>query len=297
MRRIEMLRTRLILSLVGALLVVGGLGVGNVAWGLAIEPGFDLLHTPDGTVVLDPDGDDSLFPEISFVSNPTLGPQMRTTDTIVQRHTGLADGATGRIVAELVYLSLKSSEPIEIDETFFDVFLTLDYRTMCNDQGVCEKVRPSPGVIDVTVHDDVAGGGTFNSEFTVRTKLLLAPVGGTPFLSGEREDVIMSIGTPWSHTTPVPGIPEGTEFLLPSGDPLVIYGNFFPGVCPGPIPNIIGCNPIVDPNFPRIVGIKHTGPHPRTVPVVPEPSTLLLLGTGLVGVLGFSMRQRAARKG
>jgi hypothetical protein len=210
------------------------------------------------------------------VSKP-LGGVLRSTDTVVQRHTGLQGDESGRIVAEIVALSLGTASPIDGTPFgltgLFDVFVNLDNRT------------PSMGVVEIESHTaGPTGGGTFSSFFDVFSKITLTSVSTGNSQSMFRTDHITSgtfAGLPpgtWSHVCPT-GDPgdlacrlEGVDFELPSGDPPFTSGGFFILIPP-----------------------VHTGPHPRVVVTrAPEPVTLVLLGSGLAA-LGLRARRKKAK--
>ena len=116
----------------------------------------------------------------------------------------------------------------------------------------------------VTSHDDVAGGGTFDSFFDVFVEIDIVPVvpGQGTLLSFFDVFVELENGSgTWSHTPP-PGYPS---------DPRFPAGNFYPGT------------------------VQHTGPHPIVVPAVPEPGSVALLAAGLalVGATSLARRRRA----
>lgn len=169
------------------------LGIPNASWAASIDPGFDLLATPAGGAFLDLPGG-----RLQLMGNP-LGPG--NTDTIVERLTGLPDGGTGIIEAEIVALSLTSISPIPISGSFFDVFIDLD------------PAQHSQGRINVTTHD--SGGGTFDSFFDVFVEISFVEVGNPSNTVAMRaQDRITSTDTRWSHT-PTPGYPQNPG--LPSG--------------------------------------------------------------------------------
>jgi hypothetical protein len=280
-----MLKVRLTLTLVCVVMVGMAFGVGNIALALPIEPGFDLFHTLPGTYVP--------LPGIGNVDleGVPIGPG--NTDTIVQRKTGLPDFATGLIDIELVALFLKSVDPIldlgPLNPLFAgqsaDLYATVNAPS--NDDGVhweqlsgIPVYEPDPttglplpsslGTINVTSHDHVGDDDTFNSNFDVNggvwADLIFTTVGGDPSNIGDvlfhthQSIPLSSIGSTWSHTPP------------PNDQHNAVYpaGNFY------------------------VTEIDHVGPH-LVEPSTPEPSTILLLGAGIVGLFGVIYRQR--RKG
>lgn len=185
--------------LAGLLLIGATFVVGNIAWALPINPGFDLLMTPAGGGVIEL----GLYGTVNLIGNP-IGPG--GADTIVQRKNGLPASGTGVIEAEIVALSLMSVDPIQIQDSFFDVFVTLDPN------------YHSTGQLTIMSHDDSTGGGTFDSFFDVFTEISLQDRSGqlAP-LSFSSQDRITATDTPWSHM-PSPGYPD---------DPNYPAGNFY----------------------------------------------------------------------
>ncbi len=252
-------------TILAVVAILAALGGAQTTWAAAIDPGFDLLRTPPGGAIIDLGAMIPGLPEVPMEGNP-IGPG--STDTIVERSTGLADGATGVIDVEIVALSLKSVAPVEIDwgylgGTFgdlelFDVFVTLD------------ETQFSIGEMTILTHD--ANGGTFDSFFDVFAKVNLVGHSFGPLPTQQIQDQLdpdLTAGpNVWSHTPP-PNYPVDAEY--PSGD-------FYPGV---------------DPVTGLIVPIRHVGPHPKALPS-PEPGTLTLLAFIGLAMLGCRWRRKQA---
>lgn len=227
-------------------MMILGLGAGTRTWAAPIDPGFDLLRTPTQSTTLPglamASGGFITSDDVMNLHGVPVGPG--TTDTIIQRHTGLGDGATGAITAEIVALHLRGTVLTQMGPMLLDIRLDPNQRSM--------------GTINVTEH--TMGGGLFTSFFDVFTELSLGPTTLT-----RRQDSLVSDATPWSHT-PGPGYVDGGR-KFPAG------GFFI-----------------------TAAGISHQGPHPHVNYAIPEPSTLFLLGSGLVGLLGLSLRKKRSQK-
>jgi hypothetical protein len=223
------------------------LGMGGVAWADAIDPGFDLFHTPAFTFPFD-----APLGPVELVGLPIEGglSPLGNTDTIIERLTGLPADATGLIDIQMFALSLVSTSPVNVMGSFFDVFVDLN------------PSIPSTGVINVLTHG--VGGGTFSSELTVFALVhLLDPVTGVEDSVIPATTVLSNSSADWSHTAP-PRYPV---------DPRFPAGNFYSG----PINHPIGPHPVVPAS------------------TIPEPSTLVLLGAGLVAAAASRWRRRTQR--
>jgi len=99
-----------------------------------------------------------------------------------------------------------------------------------------------------------------------------------------------------------PSLP-GVNPLPPQGPQVFTGGGFFFPIIPSGVPLSAGlCETAAQEQFEKDHGIvdnekneKHCPPSRRKPPVVPEPSTLLLIGSGLVAVYGRYRKSRRAR--
>jgi len=242
--------SRSIWVFVFASILILSVPVSHPVYAAPIGPGFDLFQTvpfshdfggPIGVVQLE---------------GKPIGPG--NTDTIVKRMLPVIP--TDPIPIEIVALSLHSVNPINIGGSFFDVFVTIN-KVGLPGLPQPDVLLPSTGQIMITGHDDVSGGGTFDSFFDVFFDVTLVPTGGDPndpHQIAQHMDLgplhLTNTGAPWSHTAP-PNYPMDPSY--PSGD-------FFPG----PIPHQ-GMHPVIPAQEPPSNPVGGT--------IIPIDTTALLL--------------------
>src|SRR5260221_6761218 len=106
------------------------------------------------------------------------------TDTIIQRR---ADAVLGGqpIPIQMVALSLKSTAPVSVGGSFFDVFITLDPANLANDTGT------------MSIAGNTTAGGTFSSALNVFFQAHFAPTGAGSAFDVFNQVAVTSSGTPW----------------------------------------------------------------------------------------------------
>jgi hypothetical protein len=189
-----MKRTLLVLACVA--LSLGGVGRARAG---TINPGFDLLSTPTQAATIPGLGD------VMEHGVPT-GPG--STDTIIQRFNGLADGQSGVINAQIVGLSIAGTI---LDGPFAGLTFSV----------ALDPSHPSLGQLNVT-NPTGPGGGTFTSFFDVFTDITLLN-GSNVVAVVPHEDLLQTVGTtPWAEMPP-PGYPNdsnhpaGGFYITPAG--------------------------------------------------------------------------------
>ncbi|MDA0835687.1 MAG: PEP-CTERM sorting domain-containing protein [Planctomycetota bacterium] len=188
----RLLRSALLSLVVGGLIFAGS----RSARGGEIDAGeFDWLHVIPGEhswVVVDFSTFGGGEIPVSLIGSPFPSPLVpgTNTDTIVERQTGLLAGETGPIEIEIVALQLRSVEPVPVADSFFDVFVQLDFGGPTSD-----------GTVDITQHND-PDGGTFDSFFDIFVTITLNEHAG--FGSGhevqQRQFTLQSNNGQWFHS-------------------------------------------------------------------------------------------------
>jgi hypothetical protein len=212
-----------------------------------------------GVVEFDPDG--------ILGNGDEIVADTGNTDTIVQRleQAEAEGGQTDVIDIEIVALQLKSVAPI-------DLGVGLDYHYATLQTGIA-----STGTAAITFDDEstlLVNENTFDSDFTVHFDLRIGALDGT--IVGDGSKHFTSNDAPWGREA-IGGavLIEGVNYLLNGADTTHDFHS-----------QVITTHDAGD-------GSQHV-----VEPATPEPSTLLLLGFGLAGLIGFGIRRkRLSKKG
>jgi len=131
-----------------------------------VPAGFDYFVTAPGTTINVPG-----LGTVSLVGRP-IGPG--GSDTIVQRMAPLdivdRPDATGSSPMQMTLLALKSSAPVDIGGSFFDIFVDLDP----------SKIQTGNLTVTQTILGEGIPEGTFTTFFDVFFDVTVVPAGGGP---------------------------------------------------------------------------------------------------------------------
>jgi hypothetical protein len=237
-----------------------------------IALGTDYFQTGPGTVF------NFNGTSVALTGNP-IGPG--NTDTIVQRTEDGVFGST--IPLKLVALSLKSTAPVNIGGSFFDVFVDLD-----------------PGVQSTgsMVVNGNLSGGTFNSFFDVFFDVFVRPAGSNlplTMVAGPTPLILGQTGAQWSPTAPAGAVivtgrdcdPTITaEGCIPSALAADQNANMHTGLARDEVDFFAtGSLRQCSPNGSDCDAVGVAG--------VPEPASVILLGFGLLlPGIGFAIRKK-----
>jgi hypothetical protein len=269
------------LGLVGLIFTLALPGV-SLAVPFTVDEGWDLFNTVSaqinvGTVA------DPVYIEFegenleTFDFGPGIGVKdVGNADTIVQRLEQASvsnPGETDTIAIEIVALQLKSVSQIDLGGGSYYHYATLQTDRKLSDMPpFAPPGTPSTGTADITFDDP--NGGTFGSDFTVYFDLRIGDPDGTIVHEGSKH--FTSNDTLWAHeATDGAVLIEGVNYLLNGADTTHDFHS-----------QVITTHDDGE-------GSQHV-----TEPATPEPSTLLLFGFGLAGLIGFGIRRkRLSKKG
>ncbi len=217
---------------------------------LPIDPGFDLLATPDlNATFIDVEVPGIFLPQRVYLKGEPLdldgsltGSPLFDTDTIVRRVTGtnLSVGERDNIAIELVALSLVSVNPIMAqDGTLFD--LRIESGSLLSDPGsplFRDPGIPSSPIVQhgMTISQDNPDGGYWQAWLQVNDRTTFYEVGnpGNNFAVFNHKVFETVPAGAWSRhsvTRDLAGFATTTVI-----HPTYTSVGFFPAVSPGPVP-------------------------------------------------------------
>jgi hypothetical protein len=187
-----------------------------------------------------------------------------TTSAVIYREADLPlpnVGDSGTVPIKMLDLSLKSTHPVSLGASFFDVFVELDPAALDLNVGAMTITRTSND------------GGTFDASVDVHGKVTATEVGNPSNMQVfSFFDVFVTLDAPWSFT-PSPGSADNALYPL---------SGFFAGVIPesgGQVASIV------------FSGTQTASQLTFQPALIPEPGTLGLIGLGF-GVMGWGRKHR-----
>jgi len=214
---------------------------------------------------------------VNFMGLP-IGPF--NTDAIIQRRADAPLGGPA-IPIQIVALSLKSTAPVNVGGSFFDVFITLDPANLANDTGT------------MSMAGNTVTGGSFSSALNIFFQAHFQPVGGGSAFDVFNQVNVTSSGNPW-------GPAAGNGFGIVNGpdDGTVAdqQANKHSGlICTTPT-GACEVDFFLNNNVTRSTSTGNFVLVETAAVTVPEPASLLLLSSGMIA-LGVRMKFRRRSKG
>jgi hypothetical protein len=223
--------------------------------------------------------------DVSLMGLP-IGPF--NTDTIVQRQADAIIGGPA-IPIQIVALSLKSTAPVNVGGSFFDIFVTLDPTNLNNDIGT----------LAVT---GTQAGGLFTSNLNVFFDAHFAPVTTGAAFDVFNHIALTNAGAPWGPT-PTAGavLVNGPDDGTTSDQNANLHSGLKSGACTPTAPStpcevdfFLNTGPNGgNPNQPFVEANGTNEAHFAIEARTPEPASLLLLGSALLA-LGLRLKLRRA---
>lgn len=248
-----------------ATLALLALFVAGPASATDISTGFDLFETAPGAFFDATGFGLGIIPMVGLAIGP--GP----TDTIIARDNGFTCAVPpclgNTVNIHMFALSLESAAPINIGGSFFDVFADINDTAGVIPLSVLpqpDALNPSTGTL--TVDELTNAGGTFDSSLTVWADIIIADVG-----QGRTEAAALSnsncAAPPCHFAAPAISLSSTGGSWQTTAPPLDLHNVTYPA----------GSFYITDMG-------NHTGPHPVTPALAPEPGSFVMLGAGLIAL-------------
>jgi hypothetical protein len=269
--------------------------------GEVIRAGYDLSQTAYAYKLFDLDpipanafgpGSDPFTGRIDWTSGPLtefMGFSLPNgfVDTIVSRTSDAllaGPGSAATVPVQMVALSFAGVNPIEV---------TFDGGARSELWDV-DAIAPNNPVGTMTIRQTTAEGGTFDSEFHVHPIFILTRLSDgfqvtiDVVAAGLPPNIVRQQDIPWMFEPVTPPPTPNHEVLRIRG----LTTNFVPGYT-AKEGRVLMVGTAFRPDNPQ--GIAR-GEHGHFVSTMPEPSTMVLVGTGVLGVLVYSRRRLSRRR-